>query len=259
MSNIRTQQKISLECHWSLKDAIKVFIAYLVFTFAGMPIFVRFLQTIFDFEVHIDSPSFRTMILFVSLLVNLIICLYICYIVRFEYRQSIVNLGLTLVNLPGNIKTGLIRYVITIPIIMLAGFIVNAVASYYGITPDMQDVVQWVLDEDSVMVLACLIFFGIIVAPTMEEIIFRGFLVPALKNYFGVRYAIFISAAVFAAIHMDAFAFLQIFILGILLGYLYEKTQSLATSIVVHILHNSLTLAFLMYFKFFLDGKMPVF
>ncbi|MCF6150116.1 MAG: CPBP family intramembrane metalloprotease [Candidatus Kuenenia sp.] len=259
MSNTRTKQNISLECRWSLKDAIKVFIAYLVFTYAGMPILVRFIQTIFGFEIQITSPSFRTLILFVSLLVNLIICLYICYIVRFEYRQSIVNLGLTLVNLTSNIKIGLIRYLITIPVIMLAGFIVNAVSSYYGIMPDIQDVVQWVLDEDSVLVLACLIFFGIIVAPIMEEIIFRGFLVPALRNYFGVRYAIFISAAVFAAVHMDAFAFLQIFILGILLGYLYEKTQSLATSIVVHILHNSLTLAFLMYFKFFLDGKVPVF
>jgi len=259
VSNIQTKQIIPLEYRWNIKDAIKVLTTYMVFTFAGMPILISFIQTVFGFEIQTASPSFRTMILFVSFLANLLICLYICYIVRFEYGQSIVNLGLTLVNIADNIKIGLKRYLVTIPVIMLAGFIINAVFSYYGIMPEIQDVVQWVLAEDSAIVLACLIFFGIIVAPIMEEIIFRGFLVPALKSYFGIRYAIFISAAVFAAVHMDMFAFLQIFILGVLLGYLYEKTQSLAASIVVHILHNSLTLALLMYFKFFMDSKVPVF
>ncbi|NUN24958.1 MAG: CPBP family intramembrane metalloprotease [Candidatus Jettenia caeni] len=123
----------------------------------------------------------------------------------------------------------------------------------------MQDVVKWVLEEKSLFVIICLVFFGVIVAPILEEILFRGFLQSALKNTFGSRYALVISASLFAAVHMDVFAFLQIFILGILLGYLYEKTQTLAASIFVHILHNSLTLVFLLYFKYFLKGKVPVF
>jgi membrane protease YdiL (CAAX protease family) len=142
---------------------------------------------------------------------------------------------------------------------MLAGFVINLISGYCGQAPEMQDVVRWVLEEKSIFILASLIFFGIVVAPIIEEIMFRGFLQPVLKNSFGGRYAIAVTASLFAAVHMDMFAFLQIFILGMLLGYLYEKTQTLIASIVVHILHNSLTLVFLLYFKYYLKGKVPVF
>jgi membrane protease YdiL (CAAX protease family) len=189
----------------------------------------------------------------------LLICLYIFYIVRREHRQSIAALGLSLINLPGNTKQGIKRYLVTLPLIILAGFITNQISSFYGLTPDIQDVVKWLLEEKSIFILACLIFFGIIIAPIIEEIIFRGFLQSALKNYFGERYAVLISAFLFAAVHMDVFVFLQIFILGILLGYLYDQTKTLAASVVVHILHNSLTMIFLLYFKYFLEGKVPVF
>jgi len=227
--------------------------------FIGIPILLRIINVLFGIDFQDTSGSFRIIVLFMSLLINLSICFYICYIVRFEQRQSLVNLGLTVVNLTDNIKEGLKKYAITLPFIMLAGYLVNIISSYFKVSPDIQDVVKWVLDEDSTFVLTILAFFGTVIAPVMEEIIFRGFLIPALKGRLGVRYAILISAAIFAAVHMDKFAFLQIFILGILLGYLYEKTQSIAASVVVHILHNSLTITFLMYFKFFLKGKVPVF
>jgi len=42
---------------------------------------------------------------------------------------------------------------------------------------------------------------------------------------------------------------LQIFILGLLLAYLFEKTESLIAPITVHICHNTATLAFLISFK----------
>ena len=226
--------------------------------FVGMPVIVRFINTIFGFNI-LSSVGHRSLILFISLFINLLICSYVFYIVCIEYRQSITALGLSIVNLSGNIKQGIKRYVITLPLIILAGFIINLISSYYGQTPEMQDVVQWVLEEKSLFILVSLIFFGIIIAPIIEEIMFRGFLQPALKNSFGGRYAIAASASLFAAVHMDMFAFLQIFILGMLLGYLYEKTQTLAASVIVHILHNSLTLVFLLYFKYFLKGKVPVF
>ena len=258
VNSTQIRQGIPLDCHWNLKDAIKVFMAYIILMFAGMPLIVQCVSAVFggDFLRNIGQ---RNVILFVTLFVNLAICTYVFYIVRVGYHQSITALGLSLVNLSGNIKQGIKRYLVTLPVIMLAGFVINRISSYYGINPDMQDVVKWILEEDSLLVLSSLVFFGIIIAPMIEEIIFRGFLQSALKNYLGNRYAILVSASLFAGVHMDIFAFFQILILGLLLGYLYEKTQTLAASVVVHILHNSLTLIFLLYFKFFLKGKIPVF
>ncbi|MBC6933664.1 MAG: CPBP family intramembrane metalloprotease [Candidatus Brocadia sp. AMX2] len=230
----------------------------MILMFVGMPLIVRFINTLFGFNV-LNNIAQRSLILFISLFVNVLICACVLYIVCIQYRQSITSLGLSAANLFVNIKQGIKRYLITLPLIMLAGFIINLISGYFGQNPEMQDVVRWVLEEKSLFVLVSLIFFGIVIAPVIEEIMFRGFLQPALKNFFGGRYAIVLSASLFAGVHMDIFAFFQIFILGMLLGYLYEKTQTLVASIIVHVLHNSLTLVFLLYFKYFLKGKVPVF
>lgn len=243
---------------WNIKDAIKVFLAYVIFMIVGMPLFIQVLNTILGHNL-INVIGSRSIILFFSLFTNLLICSYVFYIVNVEYRQPITALGLSTSDLSSNIMQGVKLYLLTLPLIILAGFIINLISSYYGITPDIQDVVRWVLEERSLFILISLVLFGIIIAPVIEEIIFRGFLQTTLRNSFGGRYAIVISAALFAGVHMDLFAFLQIFILGMLLGYLYERTQTLAASIIVHVLHNSLTLVFLLYFKYFLKGKIPAF
>lgn len=258
VNSTHIKPRVAQDYRWNLKDVIKVFLVYVVLLFVGMPVIVRLFSTILNFNI-LNNIGQRCLVLFISLFVNVAICSYVLYIVCVYYRQPITALGLSTVNFLANIKQGLKRYLIILPLIVLAGFVTNLISSYYGQTPEMQDVVRWVLDEKSFIVLISLIFFGIVIAPMIEEILFRGFLQPALKKLFGGRYAIVVTASLFAAVHMDIFAFLQIFILGILLGYLYEKTQTLVASIFVHILHNSLTLFFLLYFKYYFNGKVPAF
>lgn len=258
VNSTQTRHRITFNCQWSIKDAIKVFLAYIILMLVGMPLIIQIVSAVFGHN-FLGNIGHRNIVLFVTLFINLSVCSYVFYIVHVKCHQSITALGLSLVNVSNNIKQGIKKYLLTLPLIILAGFVINLISNYYGINPEMQDVVKWILEEKSLFILMSLVFFGIIIAPLIEEIIFRGFLQSALKNYFGRRYAILISASLFAAVHMDIFAFFQILILGILLGYLYEKTQTLAASVVVHIIHNSLTLVFLLYFKYFLKGKIPVF
>ncbi|MGQ3684159.1 MAG: lysostaphin resistance A-like protein [Candidatus Loosdrechtia sp.] len=246
------------ESRWSIKDAVKVFFAYMILMFIGMPLMIQIIQTVAGYDLH-RAFGDRGMILFLSFFINTLICVYIFYLVMAEYRQSVDALGLSLVNAWENIRQGIKAYLITIPFILIAGYLVNLIASYYGAEPEIQEVVKWVLEEKSPFILISLVFFGIVIAPVIEEVLFRGFLQPALRNTFGSRYAILTTAFLFATVHMDLFAFLQIFILGILLGYVYEKTQTLIAPIVVHILHNSLTLIFLLYVRYFSNGKVPTF
>lgn len=246
------------ESRWNIKDAIKVFLAYMILMFIGMPLIIQIIHTVIGYDL-LGTFGNRGMILFISFFINTLICVYVFYIVKVEYHQSTESLGLSMVSALDNIKQGIKLYLFTIPFIIIAGYLVNLIASYYGAEPEIQEVVKWVLEEKSPFTLMSLVFFGIIVAPIIEEILFRGFLQSALKNTFGSRYAIMISAFLFSGVHMDLFALMQIFILGILLGYLYEKTQTLIAPIVVHILHNSLTLIFLLYVRYFLNGKVPVF
>ncbi len=83
-----------------------------------------------------------------------------------------------------------------------------------------------------------------ILAPVLEEILFRGLLQKSLANLMPLWAAIFISALVFAAMHLDFYAMPGLFVLGAIFGYLYHKTGSLRTNIVLHMVNNAAALAF---------------
>lgn len=76
-----------------------------------------------------------------------------------------------------------------------------------------------------------------------EEIFFRGFLQRAFYNWWGRKHlAVFLSAFVFSAIHMQFYGFLPRFLLGLLLGYLFLWSGDLKVSILVHFMNNFISL-----------------
>jgi membrane protease YdiL (CAAX protease family) len=88
---------------------------------------------------------------------------------------------------------------------------------------------------------------AVIVAPILEELGFRGVLLPYLRSFLGAGPAIWISAGIFAIAHMDAWpAPIALFILALFLGYLAHWTTSLVASIVLHATFNAASLALLL-------------
>jgi uncharacterized protein len=85
--------------------------------------------------------------------------------------------------------------------------------------------------------------FVIGVAPVVEETFFRGFLFQSFRNSWGVWLAAPASAAIFSAIHLAPDKFVQLFILGTALAFVFHKTRSLWPCIMLHGLNN--TLAFI--------------
>lgn len=83
-----------------------------------------------------------------------------------------------------------------------------------------------------------------VLAPLLEEFLFRGLLQKSLMPMMPAWAAIILSAAIFATVHMDAYAFPPIFLLGAGFGYLYYKTGSLRVCIVLHMINNGAALAF---------------
>jgi membrane protease YdiL (CAAX protease family) len=75
-----------------------------------------------------------------------------------------------------------------------------------------------------------------------EEILFRGALAGLFKAWTkNVHLAVFLSAFIFAAIHMQFYGFLPRFLLGTALGYLYFWSGSLWLPIVAHFTNNFLS------------------
>ncbi len=83
------------------------------------------------------------------------------------------------------------------------------------------------------------LLFAVILAPIVEELIFRKAIISHLRKY-GDKLAIFVSALLFAMIHGNFSQFFYAFGLGLLFGYVYARTGRLRYSIGLHMIINFL-------------------
>ena len=91
--------------------------------------------------------------------------------------------------------------------------------------------------------------FGVLIAPFVEELFFRGMLFPALARRTGVVIAMIVTAAGFAMIHADQLGknlglVLTIFAVGLTFTVIRYLSGSLAASVLTHMSYNSLIFAF---------------
>ena len=99
------------------------------------------------------------------------------------------------------------------------------------------------LKPDSFLSAFLLFIAVVILAPLGEEIIFRGFLQQSLeKHWKDVTQAILFTALIFSLIHMNPYWFVQIYFLGVILGFLAWKTKSILAPLILHSLNNAMAL-----------------
>jgi membrane protease YdiL (CAAX protease family) len=99
------------------------------------------------------------------------------------------------------------------------------------------------LDNDSHLISGIWgILYGAIFGPIAEEIGFRGILLGGLlKSRCRPWLAILISALFFGVLHQFPLAFFGSIVFGVIVGWLYWRTNSIIPGIIVHIVNNSLT------------------
>ena len=88
-----------------------------------------------------------------------------------------------------------------------------------------------------------LMFFGVVLAPVFEELVFRGFLFPLIAQSAGPWVGIALTALPFALLHgaQYAWAWQQITIIGIagvVFGFIRYKSGTTAASSLVHAAYN---------------------
>jgi membrane protease YdiL (CAAX protease family) len=78
-----------------------------------------------------------------------------------------------------------------------------------------------------------------VLAPVLEEMLFRGIILRSFLLQYPRWTAIVISATLFGVAHMNLYQYIVATILGIVAGWLYERSQSLIPCIVLHACYNS--------------------
>ena len=85
-----------------------------------------------------------------------------------------------------------------------------------------------------------------LLAPLAEELVFRGAILRALLQWCSKPWVgIVLSALLFAVAHMNPAQFPHAFLIGLLLGWMYYRTDSIIPGIVYHWINNSV--AYVMY------------
>ena len=83
-----------------------------------------------------------------------------------------------------------------------------------------------------------------------EEMLFRGTIQPVIGQWTkSIHWAVWITAFLFSAMHMQFFTFLPRFLLGVLLGYLLVYGKSIWYPIAGHFMNNFLSLVIFYYLK----------
>ena len=107
------------------------------------------------------------------------------------------------------------------------------------------DATEQLLDINSVgKLLACLFVVGFM-AGLSEEMLFRGAMQLTMHDSrLGIHAAVWITAIVFSAFHLQFFGFFPRMVLGLWLGYLLVWSRSLWVPIIAHTLNNSSVVIF---------------
>ncbi len=154
-------------------------------------------------------------------------------LVHYHYRTDFKALGL------GKLDPGLLGWsVLALPFYMASSIIVTVVAAALSPSIDLQQVQNIGYANPGGFVIVLVFVALVLLAPFVEELIFRGFLFNAFRRTFGFWIGAIVVSLLFAVAHRQLNVGLDVFVLSMFLCYLREKTASLWPSIALHALKN---------------------
>jgi len=145
----------------------------------------------------------------------------------------------------------LFAWAISFPMVLfLSQMLELLISSIFNITqlPDQVAVRYLKLTFEHPFYLLMSIFSIVILAPLIEETLFRGFFQTFIRQHLGSKHAILITSLCFSFFHYSSDQGLgnipiigSLFILALFLGYLYERQGSLIAPIALHATFNAIS------------------
>ncbi|MBE6558260.1 MAG: CPBP family intramembrane metalloprotease [Ruminococcaceae bacterium] len=120
-----------------------------------------------------------------------------------------------------------------IGVIMSASMVNDWFCDFIGFSLPMVDTAQYMSDPEIFA-----LYMTLSLAPAFaEELLFRGVVYSNLRPY-GKTYAILVSSLMFALMHQNAAQLFYTMVAGVILALVYEATDSIWTSILLHMCNN---------------------
>jgi membrane protease YdiL (CAAX protease family) len=136
------------------------------------------------------------------------------------------------------------------PWIAIASVVVFFLLKKIGIAPPVPYITEF-FSRCTPTSFAVMATSAVLVAPVMEELLFRRFMYESFSRSFGRIATILFTSFTFALIHFNLLHFLSLFLLGVVLQSLYLVHRSLFPCILLHALHNLLVVSMFAVIRFY--------
>lgn len=161
-------------------------------------------------------------------------------VILLKYKGGLKILGLRAMP----VREALLWTIKGLGLLVIVTFILSALTAQFGDIPGFanQGPIEPIIGAGVVnRLIAAIVIVGI--APVIEEIFFRGFVLQSLALRFSPHTASIVSALVFALIHLQINSAGLIFVLGLILNWIFMRSGSLIPAILFHMVNNGLAFA----------------
>jgi len=157
-------------------------------------------------------------------------------------RGPLSALGLSRPPLMADARAGVLGYGVFVALAVLAGALGGGLLGDLYLPPAQQSALDMLYHSQGAATYAIYLLLMCVIAPVLEETVFRGFIHSGLRSKLRPLPAIVAGSALFGAYHMTLAlpAMAAVALVGALLAVLYERTGSLWPGILTHSLHNLL-------------------
>ncbi|RYD75118.1 MAG: CPBP family intramembrane metalloprotease [Verrucomicrobiaceae bacterium] len=161
-------------------------------------------------------------------------------------RWGIVALfGLRELSLPRVIGWSFLLLLAAVPAVIV---VMNVTVIALGKEAKKQDLVlhfNEMISKGDFTTITLIVIAAAVIAPLCEEVLFRGYFYPVAKRYLGAGFGAFVTAALFAASHVNLASLPGLLVLALTFTIAYERTGSLLVPIGMHALFNAANLSLL--------------
>ena len=139
----------------------------------------------------------------------------------------------------------------------MVGALITAAFQAMSIEVSTQEVVNTFQNAEHLSQKLLLGLMAVILAPFVEELMFRGVLFTALQQYLPRWIAVWGSACFFGLVHANMVSFIPLTLLAVLLTRLYERTGNLWAPIFAHAIFNSINLGLMLLLPEMIETQTP--
>ncbi len=237
----------------SVKQLLIVFVIYINISIFITPFILKLIHTIWIRRtLALEHESIFLMT--IAQISNFVLTFFLLYIFSMKQDRKIMKLlwkDLAKNNsttIAFDVSLGAMVWIPSFPIIILINHLGELFIYWiFSSKGSLQVAVQYLQRSlDSPLYFSMALIIIVILAPILEEYIFRGFLQSWFKNHFGTTLSILLSAICFALFHFipsQGFSNLplifSLFIFALYLGFIYERQRSLFAPIALHMTFNA--------------------